>query len=80
MYMLQCQFLFCGIQHVDCGISHIAMLKNILLLGIFVFCAPIASVTGDCAVQNTWKYVSYLALLIFCALHSPPVLLLWSGG
>jgi len=64
-YILQFQILFCGIQNVDCGISNITMLKIILLSGMFVCCASISVVTGECAVQSIWKCVSRIALLIF---------------
>ena len=36
--------------------------------GIFICCASISGVTGECAVQSIWKCVSCIALLIFCML------------
>lgn len=79
-YLLQCQVLFCSIQNVDCDISNITMLKNSFLSRIFVCFASLSGVTGKCAVQSIWKYVSCITLLMFFTLLFFSVLLLWSGG
>jgi hypothetical protein len=67
--------------HSKCGFEHLkfTMLKNILLSAIFLWCASISGVTGDCVVQSIWKCVVNNPLdILYVAIFS--VLLLWSGG